>query len=210
MTSAGYKLTTRRKIELIVQVTFGVALASFGLLVLVATLVVAATNSFVPHTTHALKVGTVAFGLTIGALGIGVSSWILTNMRRAIRYERQTAKALQASSLPDRARRAGLALQEATTLVEELKKELDARTAILDSIKLQAAETSRRIEDMEKLAKVDSDTARILNNYFDEALTSRLTSLESRSQRRELLLGTIGAIIFGIVAIFLSHYIFGF
>jgi transcriptional regulator GlxA family with amidase domain len=130
--------------------------------------------------------------------------------RREIERREQLIAELRAPFLPARVERVTEALREATTLVEQLKRELDARTALLAEIKDQVAATTERATDLEKLAEVDDDTTRALNRYFDGALKHRLGELEQSARRREWLLGTIGAISFGIIAILLSHYIFGF
>lgn len=63
---------------------------------------------------------------------------------------------------------------------------------------------------MEVLSHVDEETTQAINRYFDEALVRRLGDLERGARRREWLLGTIGAVSFGIISILVAHYLFGF
>ena len=107
-------------------------------------------------------------------------------------------------------RHAARVLQEATSLVEELQVELIARTALLEDLRCQAAETAERVADMEQLAKVDAKTSRVLNRYLDEALERRLGILEQSARRREWLIGTIVAVAVGVIAILFGHFVFGF
>lgn len=118
--------------------------------------------------------------------------------------------ALHADPLSERAGRATRALSEATKLVHELAQELTARSALLEDLKKQYDEASQHVEDMEALAKVDERTTRILNQYFDEALKSRLEELEQAARRREWLIGTLVAFSVAIIAIPIAHFLFGF
>jgi hypothetical protein len=130
--------------------------------------------------------------------------------RRNARLRRERLAQLRADSLPERASRAAQVLQEAITLVTELQDELNARTALLDDVKRQVAETTERAADIEKLSHVDEETTLILNKYFDEALKGRLETLERSARGREWLIGTVVALIVGVGAILVSHYGLGF
>jgi hypothetical protein len=129
---------------------------------------------------------------------------------RSIRQRHAYLAWLRIGSLPERAKHAAEVLREATTLVEELQAELTARTALLEDVRRQVAETTERATDMQQLAKVDDETTRILNRYFDEALKRRLESLEHSARGREWLIGTVVAVPVGILVILLAHFAFGF
>jgi hypothetical protein len=148
-------------------------------------------------------------------LFLGVSSGIMAIMgtaerRSELQTRRQELARLRANSLPDRAKHAAQVLQEATTLVEELQAELTARTALLEDVRRQVAETTERAADMARLSAVDEETTRVLNKYFDEALKHRLGELEHSARGREWLIGTVVAVAIGILAILFSHFVLGF
>jgi signal transduction histidine kinase len=189
----------------ILGVIVGLLLSAFVLTGAISTVVNSQTNL-----SHRTVVEHAIILFVFAAMLLGGTAFLCWDARATLRYRRLVLSEFRASLLSVRARRAGQALQEATVLVEELKTELDARTALLEDIRRQVEKTNRRAEDMEQLARVDDETTRILNRYFDEALKSRLGDLEHGAKRREWLLGTIGALLFGIIAILLSHYLFGF
>lgn len=156
-------------------------------------------------TTTILVVSSVDLALCVSTaflIGVGALQTLV--------YRREQLAALRADSLPERAKHAADVLQQASTLVAELQAELTARTALLEDVKRQVAETTQRASDMEKLTSVDDDTTRILNKYFDEALKHRLENLEHGARGREWLIGTVIALVVGIGAILFSHYVLGF
>ena len=57
---------------------------------------------------------------------------------------------------------------------------------------------------------VDDETTRILNRYFDKALKDRLGGIEHTSRIREWLIGIPVALMVGITAILVAHYLLGF
>lgn len=130
------------------------------------------------------------------------------------RTHRAVITELQADSLSERAMRARSALQEATSLARELTDELAARSALLEDVERQLAAESQRAEDMKRLDKVDEDTTRIINKYFDEALKRRLDDLERNARRREWGLAIAGGLIIGLIvgiaSILIAHFLFGF
>jgi hypothetical protein len=168
-------------------------------------------RDFQPHDTPKVQLlrTVVAFVLAATCLGLGggifYSSWTDRRKRR-----REVLAELRSSLLSGRAAQASIALQEATQLYEELRVELEARTALLEDVKRQVADTSRRAQEIEKLTRVDEETTQILNRYFDEALSRRLRDFERDSRRREWLLGTLGALACGVIAILAAHYLFGY
>ena len=138
----------------------------------------------------------------IGAMTVGI---------RVFRYlgqlDRRRFAELRADRLPERVKCAARALKEVTVLVEDLKTELSARTALLDNLKQQEADTAQRAADMDKF---DEDTKRILNNLVDSALKGRLNEIEQSTRRREWFIGTVIAAAVGVIAILISHIVFGF
>jgi hypothetical protein len=144
---------------------------------------------------------TVFFGLALHAL---------LNVRGKLNARRERLAQLASPALPDRAKRAAEALEEATLLFDALRTELDTRAAMLDDAKKQLAETTRRTDDLQRLAREDPEIIRMVDTRWDEALDRRFRVLERGALLRELLLGTVGAVVFGLIAILLSHYFFGF
>ena len=168
-------------------------------------------RDFLPHDTPKVKLlrTVVAFVLAAPCLVLGGRIFYSTWTDRRKRRQKALAE-LRSSFLSGRAAQASIALQEAVQLYEELRVELEARTALLEDVKRQVADTSRRAQEIEQLTRVDEETTRILNRYFDEALSRRLRDLEHGSRRREWLLGTFGALACGIIAILVAHYLFGY
>jgi hypothetical protein len=149
---------------------------------------------------------------TIGA-ALPVAAGLACGLRASVifrRMQQDRLAALRAGSLPERAEHAAEVLQEATTLVQDLQAELAARTALLEEVKRRAAETSRRVEDLERLSHVDDETTRAFNNLLDEALKRRLEDLERGARQREWFIGTVVAVVVGVVAILVSHFVLGF
>jgi hypothetical protein len=152
------------------------------------------------------------FVIMLLVVGICVSATIVKAMDMVQKewYRRSGLAWLRTETLPQRTEHAAEMIHEATRLVEELQTELADRTALLEHVRHQAAETTQRITDMEELSQLSEQTKRTLNKYFDELLKKRLETLEYGARRRDWLLGTVGALAFGIIAILLSHYLFGF
>jgi hypothetical protein len=187
-----------------------VGLAVCGLFFLGFAAYALATLGEHPHAPWIDGVPLAMFSFLMATACLGAAGSIGRLAYRAILDHRARLAQLRAESLPDRAKRAAQVLQEAITLVEELKSELDARTALLASIKRQAAEATERATDMAKLSHVDEETTRVLNKYFDEALKSRLEALERGARGREWLIGTVLAVVAGVVAILVAHFALGF
>jgi predicted nuclease with TOPRIM domain len=152
----------------------------------------------------------VAILFATGTAYVGIAALNAQTRLEVVRDGRRRLAELRASSLPERAKHAARALQEAVTLVEDLRSELDARTALLEDIRRQVAEATERASDMEKLSHVDEETTRLLNKYFDEALKSRLAALERGARGREWFIGTVVALVIGVGVILLSNYVLGF
>lgn len=168
-------------------------------------------KGFQPHDTSKVKLLRTVVAFILAAPFLGFAGIIFYSNWTGRRKRRQEALAqLRSSMLSRRAAQASIALQEAMQLYEELRVELEARTALLEDVQRQVADTSKRAQEIEKLTKVDEETTQILNRYFDEALSRRLRDLEHGSRRREWLLGTFGALACGIVAILAAHYLFGY
>jgi hypothetical protein len=152
----------------------------------------------------------VAILFATGTAYVGIAALNAQTRLEVVRDGRRRLAELRASSLPERAKHAARALQEAVTLVEDLRSELDARTALLEDIRRQVAEATERASDMEKLSHVDEETTRLLNKYFDEALKSRLAALERGARGREWFIGTVVALVIGVGVLLLSNYVLGF
>ena len=193
----------------------GVGIAVAALAFIVLALSVAMTRGHIRLVLDG-QVDTISSQKFAGIMGLEaiflllMAGTLLYRARRQIKDRQEDLARLRADSLPERAKHAASVLQEATTLVEELQAELTARTALLEDVKRQVAETNQRAAEMKKLSHVDEETTRILNKYFDEALKSRLETLEYGARRREWLLGTVGALAFGIIAILFAHFVLGF
>lgn len=122
--------------------------------------------------------------------------------RRWMLVERRMRDEEKAASLSQRAARATTALLEATGLVNEPQKELDARTALL-------GEQEQRIHDLEHRAEADPDTTDAPNECIGD-VARLIGEFESRAVRREWLFGTLGGLVVGVSAILLTHFIFGY
>jgi len=186
-------------------------IAVFGLAVLAVGITHALGRDFQPHDTHRVEILRTAgaFALATPLIGFAGAGFYLN--WASYRARRRVALAeLRSSTFSQRANIATVALHEATLLVEELRAELEARMALLADVKRQVESTEERAREIKNLAQVDEETTRTLNRYFDEALARRLGELERGAKRREWLLGTVGALAFGITAILVAHYLFGF
>jgi hypothetical protein len=149
---------------------------------------------------------TIAEGV-FGLLGTGFMFWLIG--KRLSERKSQLAE-LRADTLPDRAKRAAQVLQQAVTLFGELQAELDTRAALLTHAKQQLAETTQQAADMQRLAAEDPEILCIVNEGWDRALERRFGTFERGARRREWLIGTVVAIAVGVIAILLSHFLFGF
>jgi hypothetical protein len=193
---------------------------AYGLLVIVALMGLvflwvgiyhAMGRGFHPQDVSRIKILRTTFAFVLAAPFLGVAgTFFYLNLADSRNRRREALAQLHSSMLSTRAIQASIALQEATQLVEELRAELEARTTLLDDVKRQVADASQRAQEIEKLTQVDEETTQILNRYFDEALSKRLSNLEQGSRRREWLLGTFGALASGVIAILVAHYMFGF
>ena len=129
----------------------------------------------------------------------------------AVRVERrELIKDLRSSSLTFRSAQASKALEEAARLVDELQKELSARAAILAEIKAEAEAANREADDARKLADLNAETVSAVNAYWDRMLEDKLGAFERSARQREWTVGTVVALVVGIVAILLAHYLFHF
>jgi hypothetical protein len=189
---------------------FALLVSGFGTMNLCISIYILTTHAKSPQMPRSDDAPVAILGFIIATLFFVATGFFVRYMWRTAKRRRERLAQLRADALPERAKHAAQVLQEATGLVTELQAELAARTVLLEDVQRQVAEANRRVGDMEKLSRVDSETTTVLNKYFDEALTSRLETLERSARRREWLLGTVGALLFGITAILLSHYLFGF
>lgn len=148
---------------------------------------------------------TLAIPAVAAALAFGLRAWVLLR-----RVQQERLDALRADSLPERAKHATEVLREAATLVKELQDELTARTGLLEEIQRQVEEGRLKVDDLEKLSQVDDPTARAIRNVVDETFKRRLDELERTARQREWIIGTVVAVMVGMSAILISHFLIGF
>lgn len=115
-----------------------------------------------------------------------------------------------APPLEVRAKQVGEALAKAAELLDELQAEVKLRAVIIKQLEEQTVEAGRRSEDAVLRAALNEEQAKAVDTYLDRALQARLRELEKNARRREVMLGTVVALIVGIATIFISHYLFDF
>lgn len=102
------------------------------------------------------------------------------------------------------------ALTRAGTLFAELQTEIDARTALIDSLAAKAKDAEGRAEEAIRRADLSEEQAKAVDAYLDRALKSELAKAERKSIRREWGLAIIGGLIIGVISILVAHFLFGF
>lgn len=159
-----------------------------------------------------------SFNPADAAMGCAVLGLIFLTQTCYLVWDRQFEAAkrrdllaqLRTDALPERAQHAARVLNEATTLIEELQSELSTRTALLEYAKRQLDETSQRATDVEKFLQVNEEDVRAVSKIVEDRLEAR----ERVASRREWIIGTVVAapiaIVFGVVAILVGHYVFGY
>jgi DNA-binding ferritin-like protein len=146
----------------------------------------------------------------VGGLLLYAAVRILWQASEQLRERRRQLAQLRADTVPERARQAAEALQRAMTLFAELQAEMDTRAALLEQAKQQMAETRQQTEDLQRLAAADPELLRVADERWDRAVARRFSEFERGARQREWMIGTVVAVVVGIVAILLSHYLFGF
>ncbi|MFF4960240.1 hypothetical protein ACFY2Z_24820 [Streptomyces sp. NPDC001222] len=109
-----------------------------------------------------------------------------------------------------RAQQVSEALADAAELLDELQAEVKLRSVIIQKLAEQTADAERRSEDAVRRAALDEEEAKAVDAYLDRALRTRLEELERNARRREIVLGTVVALVVGVASILVSHYLLGF
>lgn len=121
---------------------------------------------------------------------------------------------LKQAPLAERAQEVSDALTRASALVEELQAEVLARTAIIESLTSQTREANERAEAAKLRAGLSEEESKAVDDYLDRALVNRLAELEKSAKKREWSLGTIVALLVGLVvgvgSILIVHFLLGF
>lgn len=116
--------------------------------------------------------------------------------------------------LVERAQEVSDALMRAGALVEELQAEVLARSAIIESLFSQTRQAEERAEAAKLRAGLTEEESKAIDNYLDRALINRFAELEKSARKREWSLGTIVALVIGLVvgvgSILIVHFLFGF
>jgi len=113
-----------------------------------------------------------------------------------------------------RAQEVSDALTKAGSLMDELRAEVDARTALIDSLAAKTQDAERRSTDALRRADLNEEQAKAVDAYLDRALGVQLGLAERKARRREWGLATLGGLIVGLVvgvgSILIAHFLFGF
>jgi hypothetical protein len=91
-----------------------------------------------------------------------------------------------------RAQEVSDALTKAGALMEELRTEVDARTALIDSLAARTQDAERRSADALLRADLNEEQAKAVDAYLDKALQVQLGAVERKAKRREWGLATLG------------------
>ena len=188
-------------------IAFAVSLSVCGIVVVACvTWGLARHSSALPGVIKGTLMGYEAMGVcALTAAGL-----IFRQVREQFQERRRQLAELKADTLPERARQAAQALQQAMRLAAELQAEMDTRTALLEQARQQMAETRQQTEDLQHLAEADPELLRVTDERWDRAIARRFSEFERGARQREWTIGTVVAVAVGIVAILLSHYLFGF
>jgi hypothetical protein len=98
----------------------------------------------------------------------------------------------------------------AVRLLDSLQKEIAARSAIVQALAGEVAAAQTQAEHAAQLARMNEEQAAAVNAFLDRLLETRLGALERQARRREWILATVVALIIGVSAILVSHYLVGF
>jgi predicted nucleic acid-binding Zn-ribbon protein len=112
--------------------------------------------------------------------------------------------------LAARAQEVSDALVRAGALFAELQTEIDARTALIDSLASKAQDAEGRAEDAIRRADLSEEQAKAVDAYLERALKSELAKVERSSRLREWGLAVVGGLVIGIASILISHFLFGY
>ena len=74
----------------------------------------------------------------------------------------------------------------------------------------EVAAAQTQAEHAAQLARMNEEQAAAVNAFLDRLLETRLGALERQARRREWILATVVALIIGVSAILVSHYLVGF
>jgi DNA-binding ferritin-like protein len=181
-------------------IAFAVSLSVCGIVVVACvTWGLARHSSALPGVIRGTLVGCEVMGVcTLTASGL-----IFRQVCGQFQERRRQLTELKADTLPERARQAAQALQQAMRLAAELQAEMDTRTALLEQARQQT-------EDLQRLAEADPRLLRVTDERWDRAVARRFSEFERGARQREWTIGTVVAVAAGIVAILLSHYLLGF
>ena len=91
-----------------------------------------------------------------------------------------------------RAQEVSDALTKAGSLMDELRAEVDARTALIDSLAAKTQDAERRSTDALRRADLNEEQAKAVDAYLDRALGVQLGLAERKARRREWGLATLG------------------
>jgi hypothetical protein len=98
----------------------------------------------------------------------------------------------------------------AVRLLDSLQKEIAARSAIVQALAGEAEAAQTQAEHAAQLARLNDEQAAAVNAFLDRLLEARLGAMERHARRREWALATVVALIIGVAAILVSHYLIGF
>lgn len=109
-----------------------------------------------------------------------------------------------------RAQQVSDALARAGALFAELESEVNARTALIESLVVKAEAAESRADNAIRRADLSEEQAKAVDAYLDRALKVELAKVERKTRRREWGLATLGGLTIGIASILIAHFSFGF
>jgi len=109
-----------------------------------------------------------------------------------------------------RAQEVSTALSRASQLLDELQSEVQARTAVIDSLVAKTQDAERRAGEALTRADLSESEAKAVDAFLDRALKLQLAEAERKARGREWVIGTMVTLVIGIGSILIAHFAFGF
>ena len=81
---------------------------------------------------------------------------------------------------------------------------------MLDKLKAEAAFANLEAEAAQNTAQLSKEAAHAVNAYWDQMLEDKLGALEKAARRREWTIGTVIALVAGVLSIVFAHFLFHF
>jgi hypothetical protein len=98
----------------------------------------------------------------------------------------------------------------AVRLLDSLQREIAARSALVEALASEVQSAHTQATHSRQVASLNEVQAAAVNAFLDRLLKARLDDVEHQARRREWVLATGVALIIGVAAILVSHYLIGF